>query len=101
MGVCVGGGMNVIRKMVVFYGLFEYFDQGSFALISCVACERNRSSLSCRQFFPRQKLVRHRFAAICGTGVQHPISRRLCRLTFARVLLEHIVHQDRWRRQLP
>jgi hypothetical protein len=67
----------------------------------CVACERNPSSLSCRQFFSRQKLVHHRFAAICGTGVHHRISLRLCHLTFARALLEHIVHRARWRRQFP
>jgi hypothetical protein len=38
--------MNVIRRMVVFFGLFDYFDQGSsFGLLSLrVECECNRSS---------------------------------------------------------
>jgi hypothetical protein len=48
-----------------------------------------------------QSLVRHRFAAIRGTVAQYRTSLRLCQLTFARALLEHIVHRTCWLRQLP
>ena len=54
-----------------------------------------------RQCFTRLRKLVHRFVAIRGTGVQHRISLRLCHLTFARALLEHIAHRARWRRQLP
>jgi hypothetical protein len=45
--------MNVIRRTVVFYGLFEYFDQGSFyrLLFLRVDCECNRSSSLATVFY--------------------------------------------------
>jgi hypothetical protein len=81
---------------------FEFFDQGSSAFFFCALTVNIIDLLFFRQYFIRlRKLVHHRFAAIRGAGVQHRISLRLCQLTFARVLLEHIVHRARWRRQLP
>jgi hypothetical protein len=53
-----------------------------------------------RQYLHLQALLQHRFAAIRGTGVHHQISL-LCPLSFARALLEHIVHRTLWLRQVP
>ncbi len=43
----------------------------------------------------------HGFAGFRGTRVHYRISLHLCQLTFARALLENIVHRTRWRRTLP
>jgi hypothetical protein len=76
-------------------------DQSSSAIFSCALTVNVFGLLFLRQCLPIHKLVHHRFAAIGGTGVQYWINLRLCQLTFARALLENIVHQAGWRRLLP
>jgi hypothetical protein len=90
-----------LKNVLAFFGLWQYCDWGSSAFFFCALTLNMIGLLFLRQCLLIQKLVHHRFAVIRGNGVQHQIGLRLCQLTFARALLEHIVHQARWLRQLP
>ena len=88
--------------MFAFFGLSQYIKQGSSAFFSCVLTVDVIGLLFLRQCFIRLRtLLHHQFVAILGTGVQQLISLRLGQFTFARVLLEHIVPRERWRRRVP
>jgi hypothetical protein len=80
------------------HGIFE---ENLPPFFSCALTVHVIGLLFLPQCLARQKLMHHRFAAIRGTGAQYRTSLRLCQLTFARALLEHIVHRARWLRQLP
>ena len=101
-GFGVDGVMYIIWRMFAFFGLSQYVKQGSSAFFSCALTVDVIDLLFLRQCFIRLRmLLHHQLVAIRGTEVRHLISLRLCQVTFARVLLEHIVPRARWRCRIP